>query len=135
MREAPKTVRCTVDGLDGLDEVGHVAWDEELLDWVWPRTWRLVRVANARMLNWLVGEFFLLPQRSGRRVVERLAMEFSQLDALALRQAMADLRNNAAYLRSLYSRAITPRTFARFDQQPEFALLARTLPGYVPARA
>lgn len=116
------------------DEVGHVARDEELLDWLWPRTGRIRRVLNARLLNWLVGEFFLLPKRSGRRVVDQLAREFPQLDGPALQQAMVGLAD-AAYLRTLYSRAMTPRTFARFDLHPEFALLARTLPGYVPLPA
>jgi hypothetical protein len=117
------------------DEVGHVAWDERLLDWLWPRTARILRVVNARLLNWLVTEFFLLPKRSGLRVVERLAREFPQLDAAALRRAMSGLKDNAAYVRTLYSREVTPRTFARFDRHSEFALLARTLPGYVPSPA
>ena len=117
------------------DEVGHVGWDEELLDWLWPQTGNALRRMNARMLAWMTGEFFLLPKRSGLRVVAQLAREFPHLDADALRRAMFDLKTNAAYLRTLYSREITPRTFARFDALPEFALLARTLPGYVPQRA
>lgn len=117
------------------DEVGHVAWDEELLDWLWPRTGPVLRTLNARMLNWLVGEYFLLPKRSGPRVVEQLVREFPQLDGAALRRAMSGLGANAAYVGTLYSRSITPRTFVRFDRHPEFALLARTLPGYVPSPA
>lgn len=117
------------------DEVGHISWDEELLDWLWPRTKRFMRSANARLLNWLVGEFFFLPKRSGLNVAEQLMREFPGLDAAALRRGMAGLRENAAYVRTLYSRTITPRTFARFDKHPEFALLAQTLPGYVPSRA
>ena len=117
------------------DEVGHISWDEELLDCLWPRATQFVRSANARLLNWLVREFFLLPKRSGLRVVEQLICEFPRLNAGALRCAMAGLAENDAYLRTLYSRAITPRTFARFDRDPELALLARTLPGYVPSRA
>jgi hypothetical protein len=114
------------------DEVAHVAWDEELLDWLWPRTARTLRLANARLLSWAVGEFFLLPKRSGRRVVERLAREFPRLDGAGLRRAMDGLNANKAYASTLYSRTITPRTFARFDRHPELALLARTLPGYTP---
>jgi hypothetical protein len=48
---------------------------------------------------------------------------------------MSSLGENDAYRRTLYSRTITPRAFARFDRHPEFALLAETLPGYVPSRA
>ncbi len=115
------------------DEVGHVGWDEELLDWLWPQVGRAVRFVNARLLSWMIGEFFLLPKRSGLRVVEQLAQEFPQLDATTLRRGMDALSDDTEYLQTLYSREITPRTFARFDTHPEFALLARTLPGYRPA--
>lgn len=111
------------------DEMGHIAWDEELLDWLWPRTGPRLRSMNVRLLRWLLGEFFLLPKRSGRRVVEQLVREFPQLDAAALFRGMRGLKNNAAYLNTLYSREITPRAFARFDALPEFALLARMLSG------
>lgn len=117
------------------DEVGHVRWDEQLLDWLWPRTHAALRWMNVRLLAWMTGEFFLLPKRSGQRVVAQVAREFPHLDAGALHRAMFGLRNNPAYLRTLYSREITPRTFARFDALAEFALLARTLPGYHPQRA
>jgi hypothetical protein len=117
------------------DEVSHISWDEELLDWLWPRTSGTLRALHARLLNWLLGEFFLLPKRSGLRVVLQLAREFPEVGNSALSGALAGLRANASYVGNLYSRAITPRAFARFDRHPEFALLARTLPGYVPARA
>jgi hypothetical protein len=115
------------------DETGHVRWDEELLDWLWPRTTRPLRWVNVRLLNWMLGEYFLLPKRSGRQVVEQLLREFPTLDARGLRDAMECLRANAAFLGTLYSREITPRALARFDALPEFALLAETLPGYACA--
>ncbi len=117
------------------DEIGHVGWDEELLDWLWPRTNRALRAANARLLAWMLGEFFLLPKRSGACVVDQLTREFPQLDAAALTRALRDLKDNGGYLRSLYSREVTPRSFARFDALPEFASLGRTLPGYRPPTA
>lgn len=117
------------------DEMGHISWDEELLDWLWPQVGPVLRSVNVRLLAWMIGEFFLLPKRSGRRVVAQLACEFPQLDPAVLQRAIGDLRNNTAYLRSLYSRDVTPRAFARFDVHPEFALFARTLPGYVPQPA
>lgn len=117
------------------DEMGHIGWDGELLDWLWPCTSRSLRLVNVRLLRWMIGEFFLLPKRSGRRVVEQLVREFPQLDAAALFRGMRELKTNTAYLQTLYSREITPRAFARFDAHPEFALLARTLPGYVPSPA
>jgi hypothetical protein len=117
------------------DEVGHVGWDGELLDWLWPLTGRTIRSANVRLLVWMVGEFFLLPKRSGLRVVAQIAREFPHLDSAALLRAMSGLKSNGEYLCSLYSREMTPRTFARFDALPEFALIGQTLPGYVPAQA
>ncbi len=71
------------------DEVGHVGWDGELLDWLWPRTGRTMRRVNVRLLEWMIGEFFLLPKRSGVRVVAQLAREFSHLDSAALRRALS----------------------------------------------
>lgn len=115
------------------DEVGHIGWDEELLDWLWPQVSHALRWMNVRLLNWMMGEFFLLPKRSGLRVVEQLAQEFPHLDAATLHRGMQELETNTAYLCTLYSRDVTPRTFARFDVLPEFALLAQTLPGYHPS--
>lgn len=112
------------------DEIGHVGWDEGLLDWLWPRMNGLARATTARMLGWLVAEFFYLPKRSGARVVWQLAREFPELDAPALARAMQRLADHPDFLRILYSRRIAPRTFARFDRHPEFALLSRTLTPY-----
>lgn len=115
------------------DEVGHIRWDQELLDWLWPQVGRTIRLVNARLLGWMLGEFFHLPKRSGLRVVEQVAREFPQLDSAALRREMRELEANNAYPHTLYSREITPRSFARFDAHPEFAWLARILPSYSPA--
>jgi hypothetical protein len=114
------------------DEIGHVGWDEELLDWLWPRTGPATRQINARLLEWMIGEYFHLPKRSAIRVIEQLGREFPDLDARSLIAATRALKNDRAYLETLYSREVTPRAFARFDLLPEFALLARTLPGYCP---
>ncbi len=117
------------------DEVGHIGWDGEVLDWLWPRTGGALRMVNARLFAWMVGEFFHLPKRSGRRVIAQLAREFPRLDSTALFRALRDLEKDTGFQLTLYSRSITPRTFARFDAHPEFASLARTLPGYRPSRA
>jgi P-aminobenzoate N-oxygenase AurF len=116
------------------DEVGHVGWDEELLDWLWPQFGVAMRLMNAWLLRWLLGEFFLLPKRSAVRVVKELVREFPNIDLASLRCGLRALKRNREYLRSLYSREITPRSFARFDTHPEFALLAKMLPGYHPTR-
>jgi hypothetical protein len=114
------------------DEVGHVRWDEHLLDLLWPRAnWALRRV-NAGLLAWMVAEFFSTPKRGQWRVVQELAREFP-----ALREHLPDLRKqllalfkDERYQLSLYSREITPRSFARFDRLAEFRLMQRAIPGY-----
>jgi hypothetical protein len=114
------------------DEMGHVRWDEELLDWLWPRTSMTIRVLNARLLKWILGEYFLLPKRSARRVVQQLVKEFPSLSIPELDREMDDLKSNSAFLTTLYSSEVTPRAYKRLARDPEFALLAGTLPGYPP---
>jgi hypothetical protein len=114
------------------DEVGHVGCDEELLDQLWEHCHPLVRRVNAELFRWMLGEFFNTPKRGGLRVLTQLAAEFPSLRPRAseLRRAVLDLARSPAYHRSLYSRGIVPRTFARFDRCPEFSSLSRTLYGY-----
>jgi hypothetical protein len=114
------------------DEVGHVGWDEELLDELWERCRPVIRRMNAELFRWMLGEFFNTPKRGGLRVVTQLAQEFPALAprGAELCRAVLDLGRSPTYHQSLYSRAIVPRTFARFDRFPEFSSLSRTLYGY-----
>jgi P-aminobenzoate N-oxygenase AurF len=114
------------------DEVGHVGWDEELLDELWEACGPALRRLNAELFRWMVGEFFNTPKRGGLRVVSHFAREFRELTprATTLRAAVLDLARSPEYHRSLYSREMVPRTFARFDRFPEFSSLGRTLYGY-----
>jgi hypothetical protein len=116
------------------DEVGHVGWDEELLDELWEACSPTLRRANAALFRWMVGEFFNVPKRGGVRVLSVFAGEFSDLQPRLrdLEAAVRDLAESPSYHRSLYSREIVPRTFARFDRCPEFSSLGRTLHGYEP---
>lgn len=109
------------------DEVGHIGWDEQILDWLWPALSPAGRALNARLLTWMVREFFHLPKRSAQCVIAQLAREFPQLEAGALHAAVRRLATDPAYRRTLYSREITPRAFARFEADPQFALLAQAL--------
>jgi hypothetical protein len=114
------------------DEADHVRWDEELLDHIWGACPRLQRHLNAELFRWMVGEFFNTPKRGGLRVIDRLVDEFADLRPRRseLRRQVLDLARSPAYHRSLYSRDIVPRTFARFDRHAEFSRLGRTLYGY-----
>jgi hypothetical protein len=114
------------------DEIGHIQWDEELLDWIWPRTGKTWRGINARMFGWMMGEYFTTPKRSGLRVVSGLVKEFPSLQPLwpELRSQMLQLSHHQEFNLLSYSRTVTPKVFARCDQWPEFCALGRVLPGY-----
>lgn len=116
------------------DEIKHVRWDQELLELFWGNTSPLLRHINARLLGWMVAEFFITPKRAGLRVIEKLINEFPGLRDLRpeMRMQLFALRSNPAYHKSLYSRDIVPKTFACFDQWPEFRRLSRVLEGYQP---
>ena len=115
-----------------LDEAGHVRCDQELLSQWWPRTPPYIRSINARLLAWMVEEFFSAPKRGQLRVVDTLACEFPELrDVLPdLKGQMLALGDDGNYRLSIYSRRITPRSFAHFDEWPELRVLERTMPGY-----
>ncbi|MGA8220362.1 MAG: diiron oxygenase [Candidatus Acidiferrales bacterium] len=107
------------------DEVGHVHWDEELIEALWRRTNPLLRKMNARLFAWMLGEFFNAPKRAQLRVVRQLALEFPDLRGreAGMRRQLLDLSHDAQYQASLYSREIVPRAYALFDKWPEFRAL------------
>jgi hypothetical protein len=116
------------------DEVGHVRWDEALLDWVWPKTGYCRRQFNLRLFAWTISEFLSCPKRSALSVLRELARHFPELspDLPKLRQQVLSLGKDTIYRKSLYSPSNVPRTFHRFDAWPEFQFLSRAMPGYVP---
>lgn len=103
------------------DEARHVRWDEELLDELWLRTHPLLRALNAKLFGWMLEEFFGAPKRAQLRVLDELARELPELRGLLpeMRRQMLALSRDEAYRKTLYSREIVPRTFARFDECPE----------------
>ncbi|HEX4965705.1 MAG TPA: diiron oxygenase [Thermoanaerobaculia bacterium] len=114
------------------DEVGHVRWDEELLDELWQRAHPLRRKLNAKLFAWMLGEFFSTPKRAQLRVLDELARELPAVRPRLpeMRRQVLALAQDEAYRASLYSREIVPRTFARFDASPELRSLS--LCGYHP---
>lgn len=114
------------------DEVRHVRWDEELLDRLWRRSGRLLRTANAKIFSWMMGEFFSTPKRGQLQVVASLVREFPELaeQEAELRRQLACLPEDETYQLSLYSRAIVPKCFARFDQWPELRVMEQAMRGY-----
>jgi hypothetical protein len=107
------------------DEVGHVRWDEELIEALWRRANPVLRKVNAQLFDWMLREFFSAPKRAQLRVVHELTHEFPALSALEpeMQRQLLALSLDRSYQQSLYSREIAPRTFARFDESPEFRSL------------
>jgi hypothetical protein len=118
-----------------MDEAKHVRWDEELLDVLWQRASPLVRALNARLFAWMLEEFFGAPKRAQLRVVEELAREMPDLRGRLpeMRRQLLALSRDETFRKTLYSREIVPRTFARFDECPE--LRGLSLCGYSPRRS
>jgi hypothetical protein len=119
------------------DEIGHVRWDEALLDWIWPRTGLLLRRFNVRVFAWMIGEYFSTPKRAAFRVMAALAREFPELEPQCpeFYRQLLGLGNDANYRRALYSSENVPNTFRRFDAWPEFRLISGAMPGYIPGVA
>jgi hypothetical protein len=116
------------------DEIGHVRWDDALLDRVWPKTSSVLRRVNVQILAWMIKEYFTTPKRTASRIVAALAKEFPCLQSQYpefCRQLRA-LENDPAYRRSLYCSDNVPMTFKRFDACLEFRLLIKAMPGYAP---
>ena len=107
------------------DEAKHVRWDEELLDALWLRAHPLRRAVNAKLFAWMLEEFFGTPKRAQMRVLDELARELPELRGRLpeMRRQMLALSRDEAYRKTLYSREIVPRTFARFDDCPELRAL------------
>jgi hypothetical protein len=107
------------------DEVGHVRWDEELIEVLWQRANPILRKVNARLFGWMLREFFNVPKRAQLSVVHELTREFLALSPLEpeMRRQLLALADDPTYQKSLYSREIAPKTFARFDESPEFQSL------------
>ena len=116
------------------DEIGHVRWDEALLDWVWPKTNSPLRRFNVQIFAWMISEYFTTPKRTAVRIMTALAKEFPSLQSQQVefcRQLRA-LGNDPAYRHSLYCPENVPMTFKRFDAWPEFNSLIKVMPGYIP---
>ncbi len=114
------------------DEVDHVRWDTELIERVWLPMPMWKRKLQAAIFGWLMREFFTVPKRAARAVLDALLREFPDLDPIAsqLRRELAELRSSLPYHASLYSREVTPKAFALFDSLPEFENIGRSLPAY-----
>ncbi len=119
------------------DEVGHVRWDEELLEKLWPAHSSVAKSFNARLFAFVLCEYFNMPKRAGSRVIQQWMKECPDLNALApvLLGQFRTLERDKDYLRTLYARKMVPKSFALLDRWPEFEFLTGMLPGYTTLRS
>jgi hypothetical protein len=90
------------------------------------------RRLQARIFGVMMAEFFTAPKRAGKAVLQALLDEFPELSPLAadLHRELGALGASRDYHASLYSREITPRAFALFDELPEFKNIGQHLLAY-----
>lgn len=107
------------------DEPGHIRRDELFIHALWDTASPRLRSINAKLLHWLLREYFLLPKRSGWNVVEHWLKECPHLipRRAEVRQAMTGLAHNEAFLKSLYPRRHLPRTATLSQAWQELAFL------------
>jgi len=107
------------------DEVGHVRWDEELIETLWQLANPVLRKVNGKLLGWMLGEFFNAPKRAQLNVVHELALEFQRCANLSQRcngrcwpcPKMAVIRCLSIHVKSF------PELSRAFDESPELQSL------------
>lgn len=90
------------------------------------------RRLQARLFGVIIDKIFTTPKRAGKAVLQALIDEFPDLKyySIKLHHELGELTTSRAYHASLYSREITPRGFALFDELPEFHNMGRYLLAY-----
>lgn len=136
LRDAPSLDPAFVAAhrLHLADEVGHVYWDEALLERILPTMPEPLRRANLTMLARLTDAFFIVPRRGSLRVIDALTLQHPELLPRRdeLKTALKNLRYNRSWRLASQSREVTPKTFAWFDRFPEIPAIRRAFPGYSP---
>jgi hypothetical protein len=61
------------------DEADHLRWDMALISHFWEGAPGWKRRVNARLLDWVLGEFVAVPRRAAMRVVDALAADIPDL--------------------------------------------------------
>lgn len=117
------------------DELEHIRTTEMIITLLWDRASRTRRALNARLLQWMIGNFLTTPRHAVLKVVDVLITEYPELAPLreAARAALRQLGGNRSFQETLYSRANVPGTMAQFDRVPEFKRLESVLTGYTHA--
>ena len=114
------------------DEARHVQVDWHFIDTYYPRLSPARRRRTAWLVAKLLGEVFLRPARSAKRVVACLLAEFPELQdrRKEFDQQLDGLMQCEAYHAMMYSRRGSPILFSLFDQYPEMHRMEAVLLSY-----
>ena len=115
------------------DETRHLHTDRRLISACIGGAAPFWRRLDAALFKLMIREFTVIRRNgSGARVIRHLVGEMPELAPREeeLLSALADLKHDEAYQRSLFSRPLMPLTFGVFDETEELAGLERILAGY-----
>lgn len=114
------------------DEGEHLRCDEALLAHLWTPTapWR--RQVNARLLLYLVREYYTAPKRGGQAVLTAWLQEYPEYAHLgpSLARDLAGLGRNPEYLAAQYGRSMIAQTLTAMAGWPEFDGFRRWVAGF-----
>lgn len=115
-----------------VDEADHVQWDMALLDQFWTSSAPWLRRANARLLNWIIGEFIAFPKRAALRVIDALAVDLPGLSVAPsqLKAELHGLSKRADFRRGIFGRDAVPRTWKLASQAPDLTGFVETWLNY-----
>ena len=110
------------------DEADHVRWDTALIAQFWSQSPAWVRRANARLLDWMLGEFLAVPRRAALRVVDALADDVPDLSVppARLKAALRALAAQPDFRGSVFGRDAVPRTWRQASVAPDMSPIVDT---------
>jgi hypothetical protein len=103
------------------DEADHVRWDTALIAQFWSHASPGIRRFNARLLDWMLGQFIAVPRRAALRVIDALAAEFPEL-SVSPQRLKAELRALAQrpdFRGAVFGRDAVPRTWKQASTAPD----------------
>lgn len=108
------------------DEADHVRWDTALLAQFWNDAPSWIRRLNARLLDWMLGEFIAVPRRAALGVIDALAAERPNLSVspARLKAELRALARREDFRGAVFARDAVPRTSKQAATAPDFGSIA-----------
>lgn len=108
------------------DEADHLRWDMALISQFWGAAPAWLRRMNARLLDWVLGEYVAVPRRAALRVIDALATDIPDLSVppATLKAELRALARNREFRGSVFGRDSVPLTWRRASTSPDFEHVA-----------